>query len=92
VYLVSQPDPSYYSMYYQEHPAYLVNFVSPYCGFYNIGTGVSHSFGGNGDMAQAACTFLFSNFDRGAVFWTWGIPVAPMVARPAPGPMPPGSE
>jgi hypothetical protein len=92
VYLASAPDPSYYAEYYQQNPAYLVNYVQPTCGFYNIGTGVSHWFGGNGDMAQLAAEFLFSNFDRGAVFWLWGIPVASMATWPAPGPMPPGSE
>jgi hypothetical protein len=91
-FLASQPDSSYYALYYQEHPAYLVNYVYPQCGFYNIGTGAGQAaWDGNGDMAQLAAEFLFSNFDRGAVFWLWGIPVAPMVSRSAPGPMPPGS-
>lgn len=95
VYLVDQPDPSYYSEYYAKNPAYLVNFVSPECGFYNIGTGVSDWYGlggSDGGMQPDACNFLFTHFDRGDVFWLWGIPVAPMCSVPAQGPMPPGSE
>ena len=97
IFYVPPPPASYYTEYYSQYPAYYIvagdQNGTQFCTFFNIGTGPGQWYGfhgrdDDGSIAPEAATFLFSHFDRGTVFSSWGLPLDNWADNP-PKPWPP---
>lgn len=85
------PDPgsSFYPPYYEKNPSYCLVYGQGVMSFFNVGTGAGDMpWDGDGGLNVPACGYLFSTFDRNAVFFTWGIPQTQSDRNPQ-GPYPP---